>query len=70
MNSNRPELPAVGERPTGPGQPVRSNLDGTLGVTITGVRPNGNITVIFIGSDYDGPFLASDLTVTRLTETK
>lgn len=57
-------------RPTRPGQAVRSELDGTLGVTITGVRPNGNITVIFIGSDYDGPFKAADLTVTELTEAK
>lgn len=57
-------------RPTRPGQAVRSELDGTLGITISGVRPNGNITVIFQGSETDGPFKAYELTVTELTEAK
>lgn len=58
------------DHPTKPGQPVRSLLDGTLGVTLTPVRPNGRITVMFIGSAYDGPFEAADLAVTRLGETE
>lgn len=75
MNSARPELPAVGERPTGPGQPVRSTLDGTLGVTTSRVRRLSAerpavIDVMFIGSDWDGPLDADLLTVTRLAETK
>lgn len=55
-------------RPTRPGQAVRSELDGTLGITLSRVRPNGLITVIFQGSETDGPFNAYELIVTRLTE--
>lgn len=57
-------------RPDRPGQAVRSNLDGTLGVTTTRVRPSGLMTVMFIGSDFDGPFSPSDLTVVNLTESE
>lgn len=56
--------------PTKPGQAVRSELDGTLGVTISRVRQNGLITVIFVGSVTDGPFKAADLTVVDVEEVK
>lgn len=50
------------------GQPVRSHLDGTLGVTASGVDSSGYIDVMFIGSIGTTPFRTHELTVIELKE--
>ena len=69
----RRSAPSAGRRPTGPGQTVKSRLDGTLGVATSRPRKSGSvpletIDVMFIGSAFDGPFAVEDLTTVNLTE--
>lgn len=55
-------------RPIRPGQAVRSELDGTLGVTTSIRNPRGWISVMFIGSIGTTKFRADELSVVDLAE--
>lgn len=50
------------------GQAVRSNLDGTLGITASGLDSDGYIDVMFIGSIGLVPFDSQELELTELAE--
>lgn len=55
-------------RPLKPGQAVRSELDGTLGVTTSIRSRHGLITVMFVGSVGPTRFRAYELTVIDVSE--
>ena len=55
-------------RPIKPGQVVRSELDGTLGVTTSIRNRHGLITVMFVGSVGTTRFNAFELTVIDVSE--
>lgn len=50
------------------GQAVRSKLDGTLGITASGLNSDGYIDVMFIGSIGLVPFDSKELELTELAE--
>lgn len=52
------------------GQPVRSKLDGTLGITASGLNSEGYIDVMFLGSIGLTPFDSHELELTELVESK
>lgn len=55
-------------KPDRAGQPVRSKLDGTLGITASGLNSEGYIDVMFIGSIGVTPFDSHELELTELAE--
>ena len=50
------------------GQPVRSKLDGTLGITASGLNSEGYIDVMFLGSIGLTPFDSYELELAELVE--
>ena len=57
-------------KPDRAGQPVRSKLDGTLGITASGLNSEGYIDVMFLGSIGLVPFDSYELELTELVESK
>ena len=57
-------------KPDRAGQPVRSKLDGTLGITASGLNSEGYIDVMFLGSIGLTPFDSHELELTELVESK
>ena len=55
-------------KPDRAGQPVRSKLDGTLGITASGLNSEGYIGVMFLGSIGLTPFDSYELELTELVE--
>ena len=55
-------------KPDRAGQPVRSKLDGTLGITASGLNSEGYIDVRFIDSIGLVPFDSHELELTELVE--